>query len=96
MTSNQYFFIFALAYAIRKAARTQLPKRGHQFIRNIVTGRHLNSSMGPKPKLAASMSDNDTIAMWQYDVTDNRAAMVFLDDAGCVAEVVFFPTDVMY
>lgn len=42
------------------------------------------------------MSDNDTIVMWQYDVTDNRAAMVFFDDAGYVAEVVIFPTDVMY
>lgn len=62
----------------------------------IVTGKQLNGSMGPKPKLAASMSDNDTIVMWQYDVTDSRAAMVFFDDAGFVAEVVIFPTDVMY
>ncbi len=52
--------------------------------------------MGPKPNLARDMTDEDTVEVWQYRVTDNRAADVFFNKDGRVAEVIIFRTDVMY
>ena len=62
----------------------------------VLSGRQINGSMGPKPQLSASMADDESVEMWQYKVTDSRAAAVYFDDAGNVAEVIIFPTDVMY
>lgn len=77
----------------KDAVLERLGEPPHQTVLN---GWQINGSMGPKPKLAASMADDETVEMWQYKVTDSRAAMVFFDDAGNVAEVIIFPTDVMY
>ena len=73
-----------------------LEKLGDPPHQTVVNGWQLNSSMGPKPKLAASMADDDTIEMWQYKVTDSHAAQVYFDDSGIVTEVIIFPNDVMY
>ncbi|MGB5213168.1 MAG: hypothetical protein WBN88_05915 [Anderseniella sp.] len=67
------------------------PEREYQ-----IDGKRLNDSMGPKPQLARLMADDETIEVWSYTVTDSRAAAVYFDDSGVVAEVIIFRTDVMY
>jgi hypothetical protein len=73
-----------------------LEKLGNPSHQTFVNGRQLNGSMGPKPRLAASMADKDTVEMWQYKVKGSQAAQIFFGDAGNVAEVIIYPTDVMH
>ena len=52
--------------------------------------------MGPKPSFYASVADGDKFEVWLYEVTEDRAAAVYLDESGTVAEVVIFRTDLVY
>lgn len=79
---------------LSKAAVLQkLGKPRHQ---TLLRGKQISSSMGPKPQLARSMADDDTVEMWSYRVTEDRGAEVFFNEEGLVAEVIIFRTDVMY
>ncbi len=69
---------------------------GNPTHKTLLNGRQINNSMGPKPNLAANMSDESEVVMWHFPVTDDRSAQVYFDDDGIVTEVIVFQTDVMY
>ncbi len=73
-----------------------LNRLGNPTHKTLLNGRQINNSMGPKPNLAADMSDESEVEMWQYRVTDDRSAQVYFDDDGIVTDVILFRADVMY